>query len=100
MRVIFVVAVIVVGIVAFFALANRYTRRHPRRLSSLDVARTIDSFLNSSDKAYAWDDFLTFPIADPSLEAMRQRCCQIDWNTESGREKLREELRVLTERTR
>jgi hypothetical protein len=37
-----------------------------------DLIGMIESFLNETDE-WAWDDFESVPIADPLLEAIRQR---------------------------
>ena len=91
-----VIALIALVAIAFFRLANWWTRRHPRKLDKQDVAKAIENFLGNSGEAYDWDDFLTFPIADPELDAIRKRCDKIDWKTDSGREQLREELKRLS----
>ncbi|WP_242919684.1 hypothetical protein [Caulobacter sp. CCUG 60055] len=36
------------------------------------IASLINGFLNGTDE-WAWDDFESVPLADPSLESIRQR---------------------------
>ena len=100
MKFLFTGCAILGGLALFFVLANRRTRRNPRKLTRDDVAMTIESFLSGTGGAYDWDDFLTFPIADPDLEALRQRCVSFEWETNSGREALQRELQSLRESAR
>ena len=38
------------------------------------VAATIENFVEGRGAAWDWDDFLSLRIADPRLEAIRERC--------------------------
>lgn len=78
-----------------FLLANYWTRNHPKKTSKNDAISIIENFLNNSEGPYDWDDFLTFPIEDPEVEALRLKCINIKWETKEGRQLLREELAKL-----
>jgi hypothetical protein len=43
-------------------------------LTGDQVATTIQNFLDGSGGKWDWDDFISFPITDPKLEAIRERC--------------------------
>lgn len=47
-------------------------------LSRNEVAEIILSFVEGRSKGYEWDDFLTFPIRDPKLDAIRKRCIDVE----------------------
>ncbi len=40
-------------------------------LSKADVARVIVNFLEGTGGPWDWDDFISIPLHDPSLEAVR-----------------------------
>ena len=92
MKIVLFIIVPIGLITGLFWLTNRHTRKNPRKLSQEYVIATLSDFLDNKGGAYDWDDFLTFPVADPELEAVRKRCREIDWNSESGKESVREEL--------
>ena len=43
-------------------------------LTSEQVAMTIESFLDGLGGPWDWDDFISFRIADPRLDEIRERC--------------------------
>lgn len=79
---------------AFFMIANWWTQRRPLRRTKKDVERTLEDFLKGQGGPYDWDDFLTFPIADPRLELVRVRCAAVDWMTGEGRGEIRRQLEL------
>jgi hypothetical protein len=42
-----------------------------------EVIREITKFLSGIGGAYDWDDFLTFPIQDQRLNAIRIECAEL-----------------------
>jgi hypothetical protein len=49
-----------------------------RQPSTADVAGIIQRFLEgASSDPWEWDDFLSVPLADPTLEAARRRCAAV-----------------------
>jgi len=44
------------------------------QLSREDVADTIEAFVNDTSGEWDWDDFISIPLKDPELEAIRKRC--------------------------
>lgn len=97
MNIVLLVAVIVGGVVTFVFCANWWTGRRPRRLGKDAVIEMLENFLEDNGGPYDWDDFLSLPIADPDLEAVRRRCNDIDWKTDAGAAALRKELERLKE---
>jgi hypothetical protein len=47
------------------------------KLGAEEVIREIQKFLNGTGGAYDWDDFLTFPIYDQRLDAIRIECAEL-----------------------
>ncbi len=43
-------------------------------LSRDEVAGIIESFLNGTSGEWDWDDFISIPLEDPELEAVRRKC--------------------------
>jgi hypothetical protein len=43
-------------------------------ITAEEVATTIENFLNGLGGRWDWDDFISFPIADPRLDQVRARC--------------------------
>jgi hypothetical protein len=78
-RTLIVVALILGGIPAFFVWANWATRRHYARFTHRDVKAVLQRALAPSENYDDWDLFCGWPIDDPYLDAVRQRCVQI-WN--------------------
>jgi hypothetical protein len=52
---------------------ERPIRRTPR-----EVAEILRDYLDGTVSDGAWDDFICVPIADPRLEAMRNRCIHLE----------------------
>jgi len=46
-------------------------------MTRAEVANTIQQFLDGTGSDWDWDDFCSFEIADPALDAIRQRCIGI-----------------------
>ena len=43
-------------------------------MSRGEVADTIERFVDGIYRQWEWDDFCSFPIVDPHLDAIRVRC--------------------------
>jgi hypothetical protein len=43
-----------------------------------EVARILEDFLASRGGAWDWDDFISLPLDDQELEAIRIRCAKLD----------------------
>jgi hypothetical protein len=48
-----------------------------KRRTTEEVIREITKFLNGIGGAYDWDDFLTIPIHDRRLDAIRLECLDL-----------------------
>jgi hypothetical protein len=49
-------------------------REHTVDMTADEVAATIEDFLDGRGRQWDWDNFLSFEITDPRLEAIRERC--------------------------
>jgi hypothetical protein len=49
----------------------------PMKRSAEEVARYLRDFLEKSGGDWDWDDFISIPIADPRLEALRDRAAKL-----------------------
>jgi hypothetical protein len=45
--------------------------------SRLEVADIIEQFVECRGGTWDWDDFCSFPIEDPELDAIRVQCCSL-----------------------
>ncbi|HTJ78843.1 MAG TPA: hypothetical protein VL357_07575 [Rariglobus sp.] len=71
---------IIIALVAivpiFFVWANHRTKKQHATFSKDDVVSAIQNVISGSDHD-EWDLFLSWPIQDPYLESIRQRCIDI-----------------------
>ena len=44
------------------------------RYTRAEVAEIVESFIEGTSGRWDWDDFLSIPIDDPYLDAIRLRC--------------------------
>jgi hypothetical protein len=85
-------AVLVSFVIAFFAWANGATRREHARFTREDVQSALETCLGLHGIDHdEWDLFLAWPIDDPFLESIRQRCIRV-WD-EDGPEPVEARLR-------
>ena len=49
----------------------------PLQRSASEVATYLRDFIDGTSGDWDWDDFTSIPIADPSLEAIRQRAIEV-----------------------
>jgi hypothetical protein len=102
-----IVALIAVFMVVFFWWANSQTKRQHAAFTKDDVAKAIENVF-TNDYHDEWDLFLAWPIKDPYLESVRQKCllvCEEHAGKEKGKDietcgesKLRVILEELTKR--
>ena len=108
--VIVVLAICFAGIAVFFVLANRATRRNHAAFKPSDVESALQCVLDDSQCCHdEFDLFLTWPIDDPYLEAIRRRCQRILGTCASsrlggdismdGKDRIRAILHELQQRT-
>lgn len=73
------IAIVVAGAVAvFFGWANRKTKKAHARFTAADVELALDEVISPDAETHdEWDLFLSWPIDDPYLESIRQRCLAI-----------------------
>jgi len=45
-----------------------------QKLTSSEVRKILVSFLDGSGGPWEWDDFTSVPIADSTLDSIRERC--------------------------
>ena len=46
-------------------------------MSPSDVRKALVDFVEGRGGEWDWDDFISVPIRDPKLEAIRRRCAQL-----------------------
>jgi hypothetical protein len=65
-----------------------------------EVAQIIENFLDGKGRAHDWDNFVTFQIAAPHLEAIRVQCLELNsahpptqkthWTNQAGLDLMRD----------
>ena len=70
------VAIALVAITVVAAFLSGHAAK-PISRTRQEVAQVIENFLSLRGGSYEWDDFTTFSIADPQLEAIRRRCARL-----------------------
>lgn len=95
---------IILGIIAFFVVLFIFLKRHSR-ISPFDMANIIERFIDGKSTDWEWDDFISSPVSDHSLDKIRIRCSQLDkefpplklgeYTNEKGIEILRQYVRYL-----
>ena len=69
---------VVVAVVCFFRWANYETKKAHAAFTTRDVIAAIENVISPVDVDHdEWDSFLRWPIRDPRLETVRQRCLGI-----------------------
>ena len=79
------IAVVIIAVVCFFAWSHYQAKKQHAVFTKDDVAAAIENVL-SGEYHDEWDLFLAWPIRDPYLESIRQRCIAIS-EEYSGTEK-------------
>ena len=71
-------AVLIASVTAFFVWTNGATERQHARFTAEDVQSAVENCLDlHGDDHDEWDLFLGWPIDDPYLESVRQRCIRL-----------------------
>jgi hypothetical protein len=72
------IGLIVAAVVGFFTWANVRTKHAHARSTRTDVEQALEELV-SPDSTYldTWDLFIAWPIDDPYLESIRQRCLRV-----------------------
>lgn len=61
----------------------------PAKRKAEEVAQYLRGFLNNSGGEWDWDDFTSVPLANPTLESIRQRAASVELPvTDEGRRTL------------
>ena len=71
-----IVWLVIIAIVVFFDWANHRTKIQHAAFTKSDVIAAIENVVSGDDHD-EWDLFLAWPIGDPYLESVRQRCLAI-----------------------
>jgi hypothetical protein len=93
--------VVAVAIALLFWWGNQNTKQSHARFTEIDVEFALREVISSDSRDHdAWDLFLTWPIHDPFLESIRQRCVAIcrDYPQVPGHdlsEEAKAEVRIL-----
>jgi hypothetical protein len=81
-----VIVIIVVAVAALFIRGNRATARTHAKFRSKDVEAALAEVLSQDSADHdGFDLFLAWPIEDPFLESVRQRCFRIIRETDPAR---------------
>jgi len=80
-----ILSLIVLVIVVFFGWANNQAKKQHTAFTKDDVVKAIENVF-SNDLHDEWDLFLAWPINDPYLESVRQKCLLI-FKEHQGKEK-------------
>ncbi|MBI3303623.1 MAG: hypothetical protein HYZ72_16285 [Deltaproteobacteria bacterium] len=73
-----IVAVVSLIILLTVPLQRWLAKRRGPRMTASQVAATIQNFLDGTSGSWDWDDFISVPIGDPELDAIRTRCARLD----------------------
>ena len=96
-------AIVIAPVTAFFVWANGATERQHARFTRQDVQSAVENCLDMHGTDHdEWDLFLGFPINDPYLESVRQRCIQL-WDADGPEPvdaRLRRELEKILQELR
>jgi hypothetical protein len=76
--------IVVVSVVVIFVILKIATRNKKYDRTREEVADLLDAFVHKGDWR-AWDSFLSYPLKDPSLEAIRIRCGNLEREFPSDR---------------
>ena len=95
-------ALLVIGIYLFKRSVDRAPDPTPN-----EIANTIEDFLNGTGGMWDWDDFISVPLKDPKLDAIRRECVYVEydfppqdkgqWCSEAGCKALRDIARRIRE---
>lgn len=67
---------IIGAVILLFAFLNWRTKRTNR--TPEEVATYIENFVNGTGGDWDWDDFVSCPITDDELDAIRSNCSQLE----------------------
>lgn len=103
------IGIVAIGVVGFFIWANYSTKRQHARFRISDVRNALEEMISEEACCHdSFDLFLTWPIDDPYLESIRQRCIKLIEKdrpekgrdiSEQGAQEIRAILKELHERT-
>lgn len=90
----FIFFIIIAGIfIIFYLLSKKRNRANPR-----EIANIIERFINGKCSEWEWDDFISSPINNSSLDKIRVHCSKLknEYPPTKSEEYINEEgLRVL-----
>ncbi len=100
----FIFYVIIVGILGFFGILTFLSKKR-NHISPVEMADIIERFIERKSAEWEWDDFISSPINDPSLDKIRIHCSQLhneypstksgEYTNEKGLEILRQYIQQL-----
>lgn len=83
-----------------FLQRGKRQNSHARPMDRNEVAAAIESFLDGRGTKNDWKNFVNATFVDHELDAVRRRCEKIEWTTDAGQGRLREELQKLRQLAR
>jgi hypothetical protein len=88
MSCVYLLLALATAIILLFYFSGRRARENSASMSITDAIEALEEATDNSARHDRWDDFLSWPIKDPFLEAIRLRALQIaeDAVQEPGRD--------------
>lgn len=74
----------VIAVVIFLFTFLTWRTKKTNKRTAEEVATYIENFVNGTGKDWDWDDFISCPIADDELDAIRIKCSQVQDDYPSG----------------
>ena len=86
--------VAILAILLLFRLLTVISKRR-NRLTAAEVADRIEAHIHGTEGPYDWDHFVSVPIAEDSLDAIRLQCSEL----EGRKDELERIVRYLRRKT-
>jgi hypothetical protein len=81
-------------VLAFFRFVTFLSKkRNP--LTAADYIGYVERYIRGADRSHEWDDFMTIPLADERLDAVRRQLCELGGGGPPFSEKTMGELRKI-----
>ena len=95
-KVILLIFAVLLSVLAVFRLLSLYSKRR-NNLTAAKVADIIQKHLQGTEGPWDWDYFISVPIRDDRLDAIRLQCLKLDQEAAENRKR---ELNKIIENLR